>query len=156
MQNENVNPFEMFEINTSAENEIGMIAQYPVPNHENRGYMIQFVHSGDTNTHFRDYLRARMKPLSFRINQELVSDEEYEDLLIEVFAEKIIKSWKSKDENGNFVDGIYGQNFEILPVTKANIIACFKSARRLFKDIKKQSDNFASFKNQITEDAIKN
>lgn len=150
------NPYEMFEIDTQAENEEGIIVEYPVKGHDNRSFRVRFVHSGDSNVHFRDALRARLKPLSFRIQQEMVTDEEYEDILIAVFADKIIKSWESKDENGNYVSGLYSDDFAIIPADKASIANLFKKARRLFRDIKKQSDNFATFRNSFVEEAIKN
>lgn len=157
------NPFEMFEINEQAENEIGIYAEYPVPGQPNRAYKIRFVHSGNSNVHFRDALRARLKPLNFRINQDLVSDEEYKGIMKLVFADKIIKEWKSKDENGNWVDGIYKglaektENFlEIIPFDKKNVVAAFEKSPRLFDDIQKQADSFATFKTSQVEDAIKN
>lgn len=156
-----VNPYEMFAINDKAENEIGQINEYPVPGHLDRAFRIRFVHSGDSNVHYREALRARLKPLSFRIQQELVSDEEYEDIVIAVFADKIIKEWSvadGRDESGEliFKPGIYGEDFAILPVSRENITHVFKQGRRLFRDIKKQADSFATFKTAIVEDAVKN
>lgn len=155
-----VNPFEMFTVNEKAENEEGIWAEYPVPGFPKRGFRIRFVHSGNTNTHYRDALRARLKPLNFRIQQELVSDEEYKGITKKVFAEKIIKEWQSKDENGNFVSGIYnfdsGADFEIRECNKENIVHAFEKLPRLFDDIQKQSDSFATFKAIELDDAIKN
>lgn len=155
------NPYEMFEINTQAENVEGLTVQYPVKGFADKSFQVTFVHSGDSNVHFREALRARLKPLSFRIQQEMVEDEEYEDILIAVFAEKIIKAWKVQDginADGSpiFVDGIYGPDFTILPFEKANVVNLFKQARRLFRDIKKQSDNFATFRKVAAEEATKN
>lgn len=141
-----VNPFEIFEIDSERENTIGIWAEYPVKGQPNRGFRIRIVHSGDTNIAYRDALRARLKPLNYRIQQDMLSDEEFEGIVQKVFADKIIKEWQSKDENGKFVDGIYGENFNILPVTKENVISTFEKAPRLFKDLKKQADNFATFK----------
>lgn len=140
------NPYEMFEINEKLENEEGIWAEYPVKGHPDKAFKVRFVHSGDTNIHYREALRARLKPLNYRIQQDMVSDEEFEAIQQKVFADKIIKDWQSKDENGNFVQGIYGENFIILPFDKTNVVNTFVNAPRLFKDIKKQSDQLSTFK----------
>lgn len=148
------NPYEMFEINEKVENEEGIWAEYPIKGHPNRGFKIRFVHSGDTNVHYREALRARLKPINYRIQNDMVSDEEFEGILKKVFADKIVKEWQSKDDNGEYVSGIYGDNFEILPFNKENINAAFISGPRLFKDIKKQSDDLASFKaEEVSKDS---
>lgn len=162
MSNENASPYAMFEVNAKAENEIGYTVEYPVPNNPDKNYQVTFVYAGETNVHFREALRARLKSLSFRIQQDLVTDEEFEDIQIATFADKIIKNWKVQDgfeadgKTPRFVQGIYGNNFEILPFEPKNVVELFKSARRLFKDIKKQADNFATFRNVLAEDAVKN
>lgn len=150
------NPYAMFEINEKAENEEGTWAEYPVKGQPKRGFKVRFVHSGDTNIHYREALRARLKPLNYRIQQEMVSDEEFDGVVQKVFADKIIKDWKSKDENGNFVDGIYADNFEIVPFSKEAILNTFKVAPRLFKDIKKQADSLATFKQEEVKADTKN
>lgn len=142
----NVNPYDMFAINEETENEVGIWAEYPIKGQPNRGFKIRLVHSGESNVSYRDALRARLKPLNYRIQQDMVSDEEFESVQHKVFADKIVKEWQSKDENGNYVDGIYGENFTIMPFSKENILEVFKNGPRLFKDIKKQTDNFATFK----------
>lgn len=140
------NPYEMFEINEKLENEEGIWAEYPVKGHPDKAFKVRFVHSGDTNVHYREALRARLKPLNYRIQHDMVSDEEFEAIQQKVFADKIIKDWQCKDSDGNFVQGIYGQDFAIIPFDKANVVATFANAPRLFKDIKKQSDQLSTFK----------
>jgi len=134
MSDQSVNPYAMFQIDDKHENQEGTWAEYPVKGYPNRAFRVRFVHSGDTNIHYREALRARLKPLNYRIQQDMVSDEEFEDIVKKVFVDKIIKQWQSKDDNGNFVDGIYGPGFEILPFSKAEVLQVFSAGPRLFKD----------------------
>ena len=149
-------PYDIFKIDEKSENEEGITAEYPVPNQPKRGFKVRFVHAGETNHHYRNYLRAILKPMNFRLQQDLVQDEEYEELLKGVFAKKIIKDWQVKDENGNWVQGIYGPTFEVLPFNELNIITVFMDAPRLFKDIRKQAENFSTFKKVINDIDAKN
>jgi len=136
----------MFEIDDKQENQEGTWAEYPVKGHPTRAFRVRFVHSGDTNIHYREALRARLKPLNYRIQQDMVTDEEFEEVVKKVFVDKIIKQWQSKNDQGEFVDGIYGNGFEILPFSKEAVLQAFAAGPRLFKDIKKQADNVATFK----------
>lgn len=149
------NPYEMFEINDQLENEEGKWAEYPNKD-KKHSFKVRFVYSGDTNVAYRDALRARLKPLNYRIQQEMVTDEEFELIQQKVFADKIIKEWMVIDAEGNWVPGMYGDNFEIIEFNKQNVIDVFAKGNRLFKDIKKQSDSFASFKVEETEVDSKN
>lgn len=149
------NPYEMFEVNEKQENEEGIWAEYPNPD-KKHSFKIRFVHSGDSNIAYRDALRARIKPLSYRIQQDMVSDEEFELIVQKVFADKIIKDWQVLDENGNWVQGIYSDNFSIVEFNKTNVLEAFAKGKRLFRDIKKQSDNFSSFKLIEMENDSKN
>lgn len=150
------NPFELFQVDSHKENEEGIWAEYPIKGHDGRSFKVRFVHSGDTNIPYRDALRARLKPLNYRIQQDMLSDEEFEDIQKKVFADKIIKGWESKNENGEYVSGIYDDNFGIIEFNRANIYNTFVKAPRLFKDIKKQSDSFATFKDIEIENDSKN
>lgn len=150
------NPFELFQVDLQKENEDGIWAEYPVPNRPDRGFKIRFVHSGETNISYRDALRARLKPLNYRIQQDMLSDEEFEDIQKKVFADKIVKGWESKNEQGRYVEGIYGSDFEIVEFNKTNVYDVFVKAPRLFKDIKRQADSFATFKNIEIEVDLKN
>lgn len=145
------NPYEIFEVKTREENEVGIWAEYPIPGHPKRGFRVRFVHAGETNPVYREALRARMKPLNFRVQQDMVSDEEFESIQHPVYADRVIKEWESKDENGQYTAGIYGPGFAILPVNRENIVSTFTAAPRLFKDIKKQAENFATFRRQELE-----
>jgi hypothetical protein len=150
------NPYAMFEIDPNAENEVGIWAEYPIKGHPNKGFKVRFVHSGDSNIPYRDALRARLKPLNYRIQQEMLSDEEFEQIIQKVFTDKIIKEWKVKNDSGEWVDGMYGENFTVIPFNKENVLAAFVSGPRLFKDIKKQADSFATFKSEEVETDSKN
>lgn len=149
------NPYEMFEINEQLENEEGKWAEYPNKD-KKHSFKVRFVYSGDSNIQYRDALRARLKPLNYRIQQEMVSDEEFDTIQQKVFADKIIKGWKVLDEKGEWVDGMYGDDFTVIEFNKVNVINTFANAPRLFKDIKKQSDSFASFKAEEIETDSKN
>ena len=150
-----LNPYEMFEINEEQENEVGKWAEYPNKD-KKHSFKVRFVYSGDSNVAYRDALRARLKPLNYRIQQEMVSDEEFDLIQQKVFADKIIKEWKVLDEKGEWVDGMYGENFSIIEFNKANVLEAFAKGQRLFKDIKKQADSFATFKAEETATDSKN
>ncbi len=150
-----VNPYGLFEVDKEAENEVGIWAKYPVKGFPEKETRIRFVHSGQTNPKYRDALRAVLKPLKFRIDQDLVNDEEYESLKMPVYAKHIIKEWQVKDENGNFVPGIYGDDFAILPVTVENMLSAWGKGIRLFRDIDAQASQFATFKKQELDEQVK-
>lgn len=149
------NPYEIFEVDKEAENNVGISVEYPVKGFPERGFKVRFVHAGETNMKWRDAQRAALKPLKYRIDQELVTDEEFMDILKPLYAAHIIKEWFAKDDTGNYVPGIYGDDFAILPVTKENITATFKKAPRLFRDIRNQAESFATFKKQEQAETAK-
>jgi hypothetical protein len=149
------NPYEMFEINEEQENEVGRWAEYPNKD-KKHAFKVRFVYSGDSNVAYRDALRARLKPLNYRIQQEMVTDEEFELIQQKVFADKIIKEWMVLNENGQWVPGMYGDNFSIIEFNKQNVLDAFVKGARLFKDLKKQSDSFATFKADEIEVDSKN
>ena len=149
------NPYALFEVNEKVENEEGRWAEYPNKD-KKHSFKVRFVYSGDSNVSYRDALRARLKPLNYRIQQEMVSDEEFEAIQQKVFADKIIKSWMVLNEEGKWVEGMYGDNFSIIEFNKENVINVFQNAPRLFKDIKKQSDSFATFKEEEFQTDSKN
>lgn len=150
-----MNPYEIFQVNNERENDRGITLEYPVKGDDSKGFRIRIVHAGDTNPAYRDAVRARLKPMTFRIQQDLVSDEELELVLAPVYADKIIKSWEVL-EDGKWVPGIYGPNADIIPVTKENIVNTFKLAPRLFKDIRKQAESISSFKLEERDEITKN
>lgn len=149
------NPYEMFEIDEKQENETGKWVEYPNKD-KKHSFKVRFVYSGDSNVAYRDALRARLKPLNYRIQQEMVSDEEFDLIQQKVFADKIIKDWQVLDENGKWVSGMYGDDFKIIEFTKANVLDAFTKGPRLFKDIKKQTDSFATFKAEEVQVDSKN
>lgn len=149
------NPYEVFEIDETRENEEGKWAEYPNKD-KKHSFKVRFVYSGDSNIAYRDALRARLKPLNYRIQQEMVSDEEFDAIQIKVFADKIIKAWKVLNDNGEWVDGMYGDDFAIIEFNKTNVISTLNKAPRLFKDIKKQSDSFTTFRDEAKDADSKN
>jgi hypothetical protein len=51
---------------------------------------------------------------------------------------------------------MYGEDFAIIEFNKANVLEAFAKGQRLFKDIKKQADSFATFKVEETAADSKN
>ena len=149
------NPYDMFKVDSEQENNVGAVLEYPVPGHDDKAFRVRIVHAGDTNPHYRNALRARLKPLTFRIQNDLVSDEELEAIVKPVYADKIIKDWEVKVD-GEWVKGIYGPDFTILPVTVENITNVLNVAPRLFVDIRKQAEAISTFKSDAIKDNSKN
>lgn len=150
-----MNPYEIFQVDEETENKEGVVLEYPVKDRDDKAFRVRIVHAGDTNPAYRDYLRARLKPLNFKLQHDLASDEELLAVMRPVFAEKIIKSWEVLVD-GVWVPGIYGDNFDVLPVTKENMVNVLTSAPRLFKDIRSQAESLALFKSDNRKASSKN
>jgi len=149
------NPYEIFQVDEAAENETGVFLEYPVPGHSDKAFRVRIVHAGDTNPAYRNAVRFRLKPLNFKIQHDLATDEELISAIIPVFAEKIVKDWEVLND-GEWVKGIYADDFSILPVSQQNIIDVLHKAPRLFKDIRSQAESLAVFKADARKESAKN
>lgn len=124
--------------------------------YEDEDVRIKVTYAGTENNRYDKLLKLRLKPFETRIRNDNFSDKEFHKVLGEVYAETVVKSWEVKDDDGNFVPGIYDEEGNILPFSKENVIKGFALGDRLFADVIKVATNFNLFRQGQKEEDAKN
>jgi hypothetical protein len=117
-------------------------------------FMVTVARAGGGNERFSKVLAAKSKPMRRLIENELISLERANKLLMEVYAETVILNWETKVDD-KWVKGIErspdDEGEGLLPVTKENIQATFERLPDLFTDIQEQSSKVALFRQDEQE-----
>ena len=122
---------------------------------------ITLARAGGGNTRFARILAANSKPYKRAIQNEQLSDEKANDLMMKTYAEAVVMNWETevKDENGAkaFKKGIFVKGQEGLqPVTLENIVAVFKLVPDLFSDIMAEASKLSNYISYQREEDAKN
>lgn len=124
--------------------------------YEDEDVRIRVTFAGTENSRYEKLLKMKLKPFETQIRQEKFSDERFNKLLAEVYAETVILSWESLNEDGKFVSGVYNEEGGIMPVTKESMCKAFEIGNRLFQDVIKVATNFNLFRQGQKEEDTKN
>lgn len=117
---------------------------------------ITVTYAGTENSRYEKMLKLKLKPYETQIRNDSLPDSEFQKILSEVYAETVVLDWKVKNDDGEFVTGIYSETGEILEFNKDNVRMAFGLSQRLFEDIIKVATNFNLFRQGIKEDDLKN
>lgn len=98
----------------------------------------------------------KFKPLRKAIQHDMVSNQRSQVLLIELYAETIVKAWEVKNSKDEWVSGIEGKNGDVLPFSKTNVIQTLQSLPALFLDIQEQASMTANYRKAELEEEAKN
>jgi hypothetical protein len=142
------NPYAKYQI----DKEIQRVGVY----FEDEDVRVRMTYAGSENTRYDRMLKLKLKPFETQIKNDNFPDEMFHKVLGEVYAATVVLGWEVKNENGEFVQGIYDETGEVLPVTEANMCKAFALGNRLFQDCIKVATNFNLFRQGQKEEDSKN
>jgi hypothetical protein len=122
---------------------------------------ITLARAGGGNTKFARILAANSKPYKRAIQNEQISDEKANDLMMKTYAEAVVTNWETEvaEEDGAkvFKKGIRlkGQD-ELQPVNIENIVAVWKMLPDLFSDIMAEASKLSNYMTYQREEDTKN
>ena len=137
----------MYETMLSLE-EKGVIFE-PVP-----GVEIIVARAGGANKKFSRVMTRLSKPHRRAIQAEMLDETIGTDLLIQVYVEAVIKSWKGFTKD--ILTKVEGDAEIELEFSKENVVAVMKAIPDLFTDIVKLSQNIAMYQAEMLENDSKN
>ena len=131
--------YEMYE--TDDDNEIGgIILNY------GEGIRIKVARAGGANSNFAKAFEKATRPYRKRMDTGTLDESLANDLLIQVFAETVVKGWEGiTDREGNKL------NFSV-----DNCVKVFKDLPDLFSDVKESSMSVSNFRFEEIEEDVKN
>jgi len=110
------------------------------------GFEIKVAATDRDNPKYASMLRRKMKPHQRAIDSDSLANEVAEDILVEVYANTVVKDWKCvTDESG-----------EALPCTIENVIKLLKELPRLFSAIQDESAKLQNYRREDLDETIKN
>lgn len=113
-------------------------------------YRVTIARAGGSNKRFAKSVEEKTKPYKRAIETDTIKPEKYIDIIHEVYAEAVILNWEVLHK-GEWKSGIEGENGEVLPVTKENIIKVFKELPDLFDNIKADAMSISLFREKLRE-----
>ena len=132
-------PYELFGTDKNLEAQQGVELDYG-------DFSITVHRAGGGNHKFRTVFSQKMKPYQRRFDNGTLDDETAQQILIEAYAEAVIKDWHGvTDAEGNKLD-----------CTVENIVKLFTDLPDLFSDVQEQAQNVANFRQDNKEAASKN
>ena len=122
---------------------------------------ITLARAGGGNTKFARILAANSKPYKRAIQNEQLSDEKANDLMMKTYAEAVVTNWETevKQEDGTkvFKKGVLLKGQEGLqPVNIENIVAVFKLIPDLFSDVMAEASKLSNYISYQREEDAKN
>jgi len=107
---------------------------------------ILIARAGGKNQKFNQVLQRENRQNKFKIDNDLMGEEEGRELLARVFAEAVVLDWENvRDEHGREMG-----------CTRENILKLFRDLPDLFNDLQSQAQKVANFREKELEDAAKN
>ena len=124
--------------------------------YEDDDVRIKVTYAGPENPRYDKMLKLKLKPFETQIRNDTFSDKAFHKVLAEVYAATVVLEWEVKDENDNFIPGIYNEDGDILSFSEENVKMAFGLGQRLFSDVIKVATNFNLFRQGQKDDDIKN
>ena len=109
---------------------------------------IQFLmaRAGGSNSNFAKSLEVRTRPHRRKIDNDDMDLDLANKIMIEVFAETVIKDW----------EGITNEDGEPMPYTKENAVMLLTQLPDLFNELREVAVKQANFRSANLEDAVGN
>ncbi len=117
---------------------------------------VKVTYAGTENARYDKMLKLKLKPFETRIRNDNFSDEAFHKVLAEVYAATVVLDFQVKNEEGNFVSGVYDAEGNIIEKNEANVTMALNMAQRLFSDVIKVATNFNLFRKGQKDDDVKN
>lgn len=147
------NPFATYQTSGALETR-GILLEEP-------NFRIRIARAGGKNVKFRAVSERILRPIRRAIQLGTVSEELAAEKTAEILAEAVILDWQTRDQDGPedldeavWLDGVPDpETFELLPVTKENLVAALLAAPELSSYIMEQAKDASLFRDDIEDDA---
>lgn len=107
---------------------------------------IWIARAGGSNSLYRKACARILGPKQADIEAGIITDEEDNRLMAEIYAESIIIKWENvKDKDGNLLD-----------LTRENIIKVLLDLPELFADIKRVATSLNYYRDGFIKESVKN
>lgn len=125
----------------------GVVFNYP-----DLGFRVQGRRAGGANKGFNKALLRLTKDFKRAMDLDLVDNETMAPIMREVYADEIIVpgTWETK-VGDEYVPGIEDEAGNIIPQTRENVIATFKTLPVVFERIQEDANRLASYLASIRE-----
>jgi hypothetical protein len=120
-------------------------------------FKLKLRRSGGSNKRYAAAFQTAMKPWKTRdIDREDIQVRR--DLMTQVFVEACIVeySWKTKQADGSFVDGIEDESGAIVPATIANVVRVLKQLPDLEVALSREASDMDRFLTDKTKETVEN
>ena len=150
------NLYEMFEMDKDLERE-GITVNYG-------SVKFLLARAGGRNKAFKKVFGTKTKKFRLQIDNETLSDDAADQIMVESYAEAVVLGWWSRveDEHGvailnakkeeKWVDTVEDKDGKKMKFTVANCIALFLELPDLFADIQRMSQKAANYRKEIDEE----
>lgn len=118
--------------------------------YEGDGFRIKVARAGGANKRYAKMLEVHTRPYRRALQTETMGNERALELLYHVYADAVVLDWEVW-KNGKWEQGIEGEDGEILPFNRENVIQTFKNLPDLFTDVQEQAGRIALFRQDIIE-----
>ncbi len=133
-----MNPYDLFKTDTKMEQD-GIVLDYGE-------FSITIARAGKSNAKFRGLLSTTLKKHRRKIDQDTLSDDLSDKIMIEIYADSIILGW------ANFT----GPDGKAMVFDRENVIKAMTDLPDLFADISEQANQASNFRAEQLADAEKN
>ena len=117
-------------------------------------FRITIARAGGANKKYAKALHRKSQPYQRLIALDQMDNDKAVDILMQVYAECVVKDWETKNDEDVWVTGIENpEGDELLPVNPANILKTFRALPDLFADVREQAEKGALFRTAIREQA---
>lgn len=120
-------------------------------------FRIRASYAGGANKAYNKCLDAKTKHIRRAISTGSIQDHILNNILINVYAETVIKDWQViSEENGEWKVGIPDKEGNLMPFNSQNVIKTFKALPHLFENVRDAVSNATLYRKEVLEDESKN
>jgi hypothetical protein len=120
-------------------------------------FRVKLTRTGGANEDYLKTLQAKAKPYARAVAAEAVDESILKAILLDVFAERVIVSWETKNDEGNWVTGLYLKDSdELVPSSVENIKKALIQFPNLFAEFQEQANKLSTFRDAVRENNSKN
>lgn len=136
--------YSMFKTDTSLETE-GVELKYGETENGD-DIVIVIARAGGSNKQYQKALTTKLRPYRRQAETGTLAKEVADDIMLDVFAETVVKSWRNiTDADGN-----------VLQFNAENVKKVFRDLPDLYADVQSAAMSASVFKAEAAEDAAKN
>lgn len=113
-------------------------------------FRVRLAAAGQGNKSYARYAEKKLKPVRRAMEAGTLSNERSSAIMADIYAQTVVLMWETK-KDGEWVEGIDGEDGELLPFNKANVELTLVNLPRLFVDLQEQAMSLANFRKDELE-----